>query len=483
MTTPLPYTDIFGFGTAYSGNSGGYVSNEANETTPSGKLIERLKFIANQNVDQATSAAGVLASAANSGQNLSGSGLVYRQMVVPTPITANTIFAHGWSNPTLPALPALPAIPTGLNLDYKDITGAVDADVAKLQASWMAKFLPQDADVSSLNNLFKDVLGGGTEINITNALTNLATTTTSALSTILGNAQGVLNNAINTMQFNLAARFTTANSNVASALAIAGDNTQNIAWARARDQVAREAARKGRESISQFASRGFNLPPGALIKRINQDQQDTLSAASDIASEQAVKTQQLFFDTAKMSVDTYMKLLETQATTDMASFNAVAAMNIRNAELSLDANKFNAKLAFDNLGLRIDFTKFAASQAIQYRLGVLNSVDALVNSYAALVRSESEYFANITSAKRLAYQAMMDYYRAAIQYGEYALKAEVTNSEMDIRFTQTAAQFIGQAVGNHVQAASSALNGYAQIAGMALSGLNAIAATTDNTNH
>lgn len=430
-------------------------------------LIDRLKYIADAEIVKSDIALGAVQ---NSAQILLG-------ISPPGDITPTSVSA--WASPTLPALPALPTLPGGLKIDYGVVSANVAADVTNIQNSWMAKFLPAFTDVSALDSLFTGVLGGSQATAASAQLTALADATKAALAAITASTTGTLSAAITASQNNLTTNFGTARTGVASALAIAGDNTQNIAWNVARDQVTREAARKERSTISQWASRGFNLPGGVLTKLIARSQQDTQDAVTEIAGKQAVETQKLFFDTARLSVETYLKQLEVQTSTEVASFTAAQAANLRLSELSLDANKFNARTAFEHLQLRVDFTKFSAELATRYRVQIVEAVNALVNAYASLNRSETEYVASIANAQRGAYAALTEYFRAAIQYGEYGLKATSTNQAAALQYMQTAAQYTSAVVGHKVAAATAAADGYARIASTAVGGLNAVLSTAE----
>lgn len=383
-----------------------------------------------------------------------------------------------WSAPTnLPALPTLPTLPAGLVINNGVVQANVAADITKIQTSWMASFIPTTTDLTSLNLLADNVLNGTQANSATAQLASLLAATQAALAAITTSATNTLVAAISSTQANLSTNFGTARTGVASALAIAGDNTQNIAWIVARDQVTREAARKERSTISQWASRGFNLPGGVLTKLIARSQQDTQDAVTEIAGKQAVETQKLFFDTARLSVETYMKQLEVQTNAEIQSFSTVQAANLRLAELSLDANKFAARTAFEHLQLRIDFTKFTAEIATRYRVQIIEAVNALVNAYASLNRSETEYLASIANAQRGAYAALTEYFRAAIQFGEYGLKAEGQNQDKNLKYAQIAATYIQEQLGQKIKAATAAAETYARTAGSALSGLNAIVST------
>ncbi len=144
------------------------------------------------------------------------------------------------------------------------------------------------------------------------------------------------------------------------------------------------------------------------------------------------------------------------------------------ADINLDSEKTKAKQAFDHLGLTLDFTKFSAETASRYRLGVMSAMNDLIRAYATLMSNETDYLNSIAKAEQGAQAAIVDFYRAAISSADLGLKVKLANNEHDLKFSQIASQFIGAAVGHHVQAAAESARTFGQIAGTAISGLNGI---------
>jgi hypothetical protein len=167
--------------------------------------------------------------------------------------------------------------------------------------------------------------------------------------------------------------------------------------------------------------------------------------------------------------------MEAQSTSELTSLRAVLDGRLRFAELELENNRALAKQAFDHLGLTLDFTKFSGELAVKYRDNVMGAMSDLIRAYAALRGNELQYLEGIASADRAAQAAVLDYYRVAMASAELGMKVDLTNTETDLRWAGIAAQFIGQSVGHHVQAASAAAEVFARIAGMSLSGLNGVA--------
>lgn len=467
------------FGTITS--SGGVAISEpiSNETTAAGKLIDHLKFVADQAISQAEDRTEWLARAANAGQNGSPASIVQHELNQPADLKRADALA-AWTLPSLTPL-ALPAIPDSLKVDFGKLQADAAADVVALQTSWMAKYLPDTTDVSALNGLFTNILSGTNAETVKGQLASLAASTATNLKGVTDPLLAALLDAIALMKANLAASFTNAQTNLQSALTIATNNTAAIAWARARDKAALEGARQEAEAVNTWASRGLSLPGGPLIAIQQKARQATQIAAADMAGAQAEKAQQMYLDIAKATVDAWLRDMEAQANAEIQGFRAISEMRMRAAELALDADKFIAKQAFDNLGLTLDFTKFAGDLAVKYRLGVEDAVNNLIHAYATLRGNEQGYLDSIARSQRDAQAAITDFYRAAMAAAEIGMKVDVQNSDNALRWASIAASFIGTAVGHHVTAASSAADVYARVASMSLSGLNGIASVVTST--
>jgi hypothetical protein len=446
-----------------------------NETTAAGKLIEHLKFIADSFLSQAEDSTNWLALAANQGQNTSPDSFVKKELVKPIALTRASALA-GWTVPNLTSAGlTLPSLPENLKVDLNKLRQDSTDDVNRMKDMWIAKFIPDSTDVSQLNDLFNKILNGTQSQAAGQQLDALAAATVAAIEAIKASTQGALNTAIALMKTNLASNFTAAQAQITAANAAAQSNADGIAWARARDRAAREGARLEQEAVSNWASRGFTLPGGALSAIAAKQRQATANAASEMAAQQAEKTQQMFFDLARATIDAWLRQMDAQSQAEIQSFQASTNANLRFAELLLDANKAKAKQAFDHLGLTIDFTKFAGDLAVKYRLGVNDAVNNLVRAYSGLRSNELEYLNAIARAEREAQAALIDYYRAAIASAEVGMRLDLQNNENDIRWATIAAQFIGTAVGHHVQAASSTADVFSRLASSALGGLNGIA--------
>jgi hypothetical protein len=469
-------TNIFGDLTTHS--SIGTPGFSTLETTAAGKLIDKLKFIADEEINNVGAAVDWLGIAANAGQNESAEGLVKKQLVKPDKLTSANILS-GWINPPMPTLPTFPILPDNLRIDMSAFKVSLDTEVTRLKNSWLAQAIPTTpTDLSRFDDFIRDVLNGSDDISVKSQLTSLETALQTALANISGPALNDLVASIATAKANLATNTSGLQPKIDAALAVAQDDTQDIAWARARDQAAREAARLELESVEEYAARGFSLPGGALTATAAMARQATLDVAGRVAGDQAVRAQEQYLDIAKIAVTSWIQTAEFQLKADITGFTAYMDQRLKYAAMDMENNRAKVKQAVEHLGLRIDFTKFAGDMAMKYRLGVADSMNGLINAYANLAGTEMQYLARIAEAQRANLQSLIEYFRTSIAYSEMGMRASITNNENDIRWAQIAAQFIGAAVGHHVQAASTTADAYARVAGMAMSGLNGVASVS-----
>ena len=476
MTSPIiQESNIFG-ATTISG-SGFPTEIPSTDPTKSGKLIDHLRYIADATVAQAVDRSNWLGIAANSGQNVSSASFVQREYNQPTDISSAAIVS-GWQLPQLPALLTLPSLPAQLQLDTGKLRTDWQTDIQVLQQSWMAQFLPSVTNVSALNGLFSSILDGTAQTSFETRLSTLETNITGALAATVNATLATLAAAIATDAGNLAANIAAQKANIAAALQTASDNTQNIAWQRARDAASREARRLEDEAATMWASRGFSLPPGALAAQILKQRQATLAAAQQAAAAAAVEIQKAQLEISRQTIDSWVRVLETQNRSEIESYRINVESYLKYAALQVEATKFNADLAVKHLGLTLDFTKFAGDTAMKYRLGVIEGMNNLIRAYAALRGNEVEYARAIAGAQQQAVAALVEYYRAAMQSADIGLRIEEKNRDNALRYIDTAARFIGTAVGHHVNAAQAAADAFAKVAAYALSGLNAIAVNT-----
>ena len=79
-------------------------------------------------------------------------------------------------------------------------------------------------------------------------------------------------------------------------------------WDRARAKDSLEAVRMEDEAVTQFAARGFSLPPGVLANRLQVAQQEAANKSSTIARDLAIKQTEISIDMTKFAITEMTKL-------------------------------------------------------------------------------------------------------------------------------------------------------------------------------
>jgi len=453
----------------------------SSSTSPAGRLIDHLKWVADNQIATAGARADWLALAANQGQNTDPGSLVRGELTQPEALSRASVLA-GWSLPSIAASPlTLPTIPDNLKVDWQKVLSDAAADVAALQNSWMARYLPDVTDITRLDALFTDILDGSGYAAARDKLNGLETETKAALTAITADTLAALSSAIASAKASIGANLAAGQAGISSAYAQAASNAATVAWTRARDQAAREAARQEREAVSLWASRGFTLPGGALNAMSARARQAAMNATVESAAIQAEKTHQMYFDAARAEVESWLRSMEVHSSAEFNALRAALDGQLKFAELELESNRAKAKQAMDHLGLTLDFTKFSGDLAAKYRDNAMRAMSDLIRAYASLRGNEVQYLEGISRSQVAAQDAVLDYYRAAMASAELGMKVDVVNNETSLRWAEIAARFIGTAVGHHVQAAASAADVFSRTAGMALSGINGVASVSSNT--
>lgn len=186
-----------------------------------------------------------------------------------------------------------------------------------------------------------------------------------------------------------------------------------------------------------------------------------------------------------------LRVLEAKDTADLEAMRArdgaavqaykvFTDAGIEVSKLEYDATRQRAKNAIESLGLTLDFTKFAAGEAVRYRLGVLQAMDDLIRAYATARSGEIDRLNAISKSQMDMQNAVLDYFKTALAAAEVGMRVDVKNMDRDIQWATIAAQFIGTAVGHHVTAAATAADVFSRVAGMALGGLNGISQVTSS---
>lgn len=393
----------------------------------------------------------------------------------------------------------------------KDIlSGTNDALVAAKTEGYLTDMKANFVSVKSdaLNDIVNRVS------TLYSGVTDLLAKIPTKIDSIMALTQDNMDTQINALYAALDIDLATLPTSIAAAITLAEDNTSNIIFARGRDQVAREAARQEVEVLADWASRGWSMPSGVLAAQQAAARQNTLDSASKFAAEEAVREQEMVVDLTKISVDSSLRVAdvrtrakleaikitlearrlnvdfakssidawirqsEVQLRTNLDATRTAFDARLRYSAMQIEADRSVAELAIKNLGIRLDFSKFGADFALNYRKSAIDGMNGLINAYANLNRGEMEYYAAIAQAQRQNLEALIGYYRLSLAEAEMGMKVSMENTETKLKWATIAGNFIAQCVGHHVQAAMATGNMYAQAAGMSLGGLNGIASTS-----
>lgn len=477
-------SDIFGITTTSQGNPPAVVTLSATPTV--GEMLQYIKSVSDQNLSLMASAAEWMGAAAKQGQNetgkrsLVGYGIEHPDPNKPTRLSdgyANWALTSAQMPPMPSTLPNMDQLPAALKIDFQKIDTDMQSQLAKLKDSWIMSFMPpttEDTNMSQLYTMLDKVLDGTYYSTMDQTLKGYEDELKSTFKDTFAKMKTSLDTNLTKLQADLGGRITGVSgldARSASALALATDNTQNIAWARARDQAAAEAVRAESEAATLWASRGFAIPPGALTYQSLTMAQGVADAALVAAGDQAVRAQQLYFDVAQKNLDAWITATNLYVQTDIENYKAQYTYQMAQAQMETEQNRLKIKQAVDYLGLKMEYTKFTGDLAVKYRLGVNNAMAQLVNAYAQYFRNQMEYSVQMAAAQRAFWAALIDYYRMAIQTSEFVMKATYTDKDLAAKYAEIAANFIVNSVGHHVQAANATGNMYANVAGMAVNNM------------
>lgn len=138
-------------------------------------------------------------------------------------------------------------------------------------------------------------------------------------------------------------------------------------WNQARDREYKARSSAVRQLRSEYSARGFKMPPGAMIRSVNQAELDASDAIAEVNVVQAIKDSEIKLDMLKFAVEqaSSLKLGIMQA---LASFHSSwVSLSMKNAyegeRLKIDAyatlnsalsEHFNIEAAFENLRLKAE---------------------------------------------------------------------------------------------------------------------------------
>lgn len=146
-----------------------------------------------------------------------------------------------------------------------------------------------------------------------------------------------------------------------------------IVWHRARDRAYRAMATEQRIVETEFAARGFTIPPGAMVARMSEAVDKAGLAIAEVNREQAIK----------------------------------------------DAE------------IRLDILKFAEEQALNYKRGILAALADFMRQWIMLPDKDLERARVKAQATASLYSALSSFHNVELSYEELKMKAKQLAAEVD----------------------------------------------------
>lgn len=194
-------------------------------------------------------------------------------------------------------------------------------------------------------------------------------------------------------------------------------------WDRARSREVELARVNSDNAINEWAARGFALPPGALVNRVQAAQQDAIDKAATISRDVAIK----------------------------------------------------------NIEIQIENIRFAVEQAIKLRLGAIQAAVDYVKAYFLPTQLAIDYAKSLADAHYRYYNAMDGYYAAVIGAARLQLDARKANQDKDTTIASVFGKLVEGLTNARVMAAVQTTQGLGAAAAAALGSMNSVANIGHNT--
>ena len=181
-----------------------------------------------------------------------------------------------------------------------------------------------------------------------------------------------------------------------------------MVWNQARDRAYRTANSETATLNASFSSRGFTLPPGAMVDLISSAERKATDVALDVNRDQAMK----------------------------------------------DAD------------IKVDLLKHALSLATQLKLGIMSAMADFYRMWVTLPDKDIERARIRAQAMSAFYAALSSYYNVEIAFQELNLRAATAKSDVDIAVDRNRLTHEGH-YGSTASALGSAVSSFASVAGQA----------------
>ena len=250
-------------------------------------------------------------------------------------------------------------------------------------------------------------------------------------------------------------------------------------WDRARNREDYNSKRTEDEIVDSYASRGFNIPPGAEYGKLQQSYQEQQNKLSSINRDIAIKQAELEQENVRHAITEAIRLEDTlighwnnrmQRAYDAARFTQEAGFRLFEAQVSyLNARISLYRMAVEAYEIRIrgEIARLEAYKAeidAQRLIGDIN--EQAIRIYATQIdtlRVRADIYRTNMEAVRLqieAEQSKVDVYRSQLE--GYSTAVEARASEYDLYRTQIDAELSKvQVFDSKVNAFVSRIQGYA----------------------
>lgn len=157
-------------------------------------------------------------------------------------------------------------------------------------------------------------------------------------------------------------------------------------WQQARDRAGRTVRSERATLSAAFSSRGFSLPPGALVDQLAQSERRATDAVLDVSREQAIKDadikNQILQQAVQLSTQLKLGILNTAADLFRA-YTSLYQLDAQSAQIKASAYQafYNALSSYYNVEVNMEQLKLRAAET---KAGVDNEIDSnRIRNYAA----------------------------------------------------------------------------------------------------
>jgi len=192
---------------------------------------------------------------------------------------------------------------------------------------------------------------------------------------------------------------------------------QEIIWSRARAQVLRQSQAWEDEVVTEWAGRGFTLPPGILANQIQQKNQEYNNKIAELAAQEAEKA----------------------------------------------------------LDIQVEGVKFAADIAVKLKTGLLSAMNGYIGEYSRVMENEMNHNIATFSSRNNLFGAINAYYDTLIRKADTANRSNAAYADSGARRDSIIQQAWSEMIRAKVQADVAGAQVYAQVTNAALGGLHGVA--------